>query len=199
MYSCTGSALRNLREHHLPRVQCEWRPLELITNCAVGWRQSYKDGIFTPFLQPRKVSLRELMWPNPFDSRVWFPEAIRLLPSLLLPCHTVSCSQPLKLSVSPVYRRIVTQVEMVTVKVCLQEAGVGRGRPVTQTLGAGGVFSCSPPSPRLSLWARGLMLPSPRCIVGWIPIHPPSGCQTHHGERPWRGAVIQRKKPLREF
>lgn len=172
----------------------------------MGWRQSYKVGIFTPFLQPRKVSLRELMWlsgstsqriesvdPNPFDSRGWFPEAIRLLPSLLLPCRTGSCSQPFKLSVSPVYRRTVTQVEMVTVKVCLQEAGAGRGRPVTQTLCAGGVFSCSPSSPRLSLWAiwaRGL---------GWIPIHPPSGCQTHRGERPWRGAVIQRKKPLREL
>lgn len=60
-------------------------------------------------------------------------------------------------------------METMTVKVCLQEAGAGRGRPVTQTLCAGGVFSRSPSSPRLSLWAIWA-----RGLHGGLDPHPPT-------------------------
>ena len=175
-------------------------------NCVKGWQQSFKVGMFIPFLQPRKVSLSEVRGPvrstsprmaesalNPFDCIVWFPKA-----SGLLPCHTVTCSQPFKLTVPPGPLRIAAQVEMLIDKVCLQGTGVGHDVPATQTLRAGCGSSRSPSSPRLSTWARGLMRPYPAASQTWSPFTHQVGCQTHHGRRPQRGAVIQRKKLLRE-
>ena len=66
-----------------------------------------------------------------------------------------------------------------------------------QTPGAGCAFRAQPPLHTYHPGGRGSMLPSPHHSVGRIPVHPANGHRTHQGGRPWRQAVIQRKKPLR--
>ena len=65
-----------------------------------------------------------------------------------------------------------------------------------QTPGARCVFHAQPPSIPTTL-GGGSMLPSPHCSMGRIPVHLANGHQTQQGGRPWRRAVIRRKKPLR--
>lgn len=72
---------------------------------------------------------------NPFNCRDWFPGPFRLLPGLLLPCHTATCSQSLKPSVPPVFPRTAAQGEIQTDKVYLSAGGGLWARvPATQTL-----------------------------------------------------------------
>lgn len=136
----------------------------------------------------------------------------------LLACLTAETDSLVSLDSSPAYFCHATQSPAATQDECASSfpedccprrdtdkqgiyAGVGTGHSVTATQ---------------TLWCTACILtiarplhtyqPEPGCHAlrtllhhGRGPIHPPAGCQTHHGRRPQRGALIQRKKPLREL
>lgn len=197
MYSSTCSTLYNFREHCLP---------------AVGWQQSCNVKNVIPFLQPIKW-LSERLWDFPKAHSQWMAKM------QLWTCLTAETDSLMPLDSSPTYFCHATQSPAANLssQVCLQfSRGLLPKEKYRQTryncrgghwarcnshrpCGARHAFSQSPVLSMLISLSQGVTLPAPCCIMGEVPIHPPAGCQTRHGRRPQRGALIQRKKPLREL